>query len=87
MNINYKLIQPFEYDNIVKFKLSKGKYNYSYAGENLAMGFGKDEKAQNLAWKNSPTHYANIVKPKFTEVGIAVCKDRVVVEFASPVLK
>lgn len=29
MNINYKLIQPFECNEIVKFKLNKGKYNYS----------------------------------------------------------
>lgn len=60
-------------------------YDYTYAGENLAMGFGKDEEAQNLAWKNSPLHYSNIVKPGYSEVGIATCgKDRVVVEFAQP---
>lgn len=46
-------------------------YNYSMAGENLAVNFFEsDDVAQ--AWMNSPTHRANIVKDKYTEIGIGV---------------
>lgn len=43
-------------------------YKYSYAGENLAMNFTDSENVE-LAWMDSPTHRANIVKPQYTEVG------------------
>jgi hypothetical protein len=46
-------------------------YKYSYAGENLAVDF-TDSTAVESAWMNSPTHRANIVKPQYTEIGIAV---------------
>jgi hypothetical protein len=48
-------------------------YEYSLAGENLAVNFFEsDDVAQ--AWMDSPTHRANIVKPNYTEVGIAVAR-------------
>ena len=46
-------------------------YRYTYAGENLAVDF-TDSTAVETAWMNSPTHRANIVKPQYTEIGIAV---------------
>lgn len=46
-------------------------YVYQYAGENLAVNFA-DSKDVTLAWMNSPTHKANIVKPVYTEIGIGV---------------
>lgn len=46
-------------------------YDYQYAGENLAVGFETSSGTMN-GWKNSPTHYANIVKPEYTEIGIGV---------------
>lgn len=43
-------------------------YTYQKMGENLAFG---QLSARGLAvdWKNSPTHYRNVVDPVFTEIG------------------
>ncbi|BDQ04901.1 MAG: hypothetical protein KatS3mg084_0419 [Candidatus Dojkabacteria bacterium] len=46
-------------------------YDYIYAGENLAKDFENSTEVIN-AWMNSPTHKANIINPKFSEIGIAV---------------
>jgi len=45
--------------------------DYTVAGENLGKGF-TDVNKLNQAWLNSPAHRANIVKPEFNEVGVAV---------------
>lgn len=46
-------------------------YNFELIGENLALGnFGTDQKLV-TAWMNSPKHRANILNPKFTEIGIS----------------
>lgn len=45
-------------------------YDYAYAGENLAIHF-VDSEMVHTAWMNSPTHRANIMQDKFTEIGIA----------------
>jgi uncharacterized protein YkwD len=45
-------------------------YDYSYAGENLAVNFENSEDVE-TAWKNSPTHWYNIINPKYVEIGIA----------------
>ncbi len=46
-------------------------YKYQTAGENLAMGFAGVEEVV-VAWKASPTHYANLVDKDFTEIGAAM---------------
>jgi hypothetical protein len=46
-------------------------YKYQYAGENLAVNF-TDSKDVTVAWMNSPTHKANIVKGNYTEIGTGV---------------
>lgn len=46
-------------------------YKYQYAGENLAVNF-EESKDVTVAWMNSPTHKANIIKSEYTEIGIAV---------------
>jgi Uncharacterized protein with SCP/PR1 domains len=46
-------------------------YEYSYAGENLAINFSDSEDVTQ-AWMNSPTHRANIVKSSYTEVGTGI---------------
>ncbi|MBU6323398.1 hypothetical protein KGQ55_01785 [Patescibacteria group bacterium] len=51
--------------------LSGAGYDYSYAGENLAVNFS-DSKDVETAWMNSPMHRANLLKPQYTEVGIGV---------------
>lgn len=48
-------------------------YNYLYAGENLAIDFVTAE-GSHLALMRSITHRDNILKPNYTEVGIAVKK-------------
>ena len=44
------------------------------AGENLGYGFWTPEEVC-LAWKNSRTHYNNILDERFTEIGIGVAAD------------
>ncbi|MBP6856456.1 MAG: hypothetical protein KBC42_01485 [Candidatus Pacebacteria bacterium] len=51
----------------------KAGYSFSYAGENLAVGFVQSEDVNN-GWLNSPTHKANIIDEHFTEIGIATMK-------------
>ena len=46
-------------------------YNYQAAGENLARDFMSTPDMIN-AWMNSPSHRANIVNPRYQEIGIAV---------------
>ncbi len=46
-------------------------YNYSYAGENLAIGYSDASELFN-AWMNSATHRQNILNPNFREIGMAV---------------
>ncbi len=48
-------------------------YKYSAAGENLAINFA-DSQDINSAWMNSPSHRANILNNKFTEIGVAAAK-------------
>ncbi|MBI2458924.1 MAG: CAP domain-containing protein [Parcubacteria group bacterium] len=55
--------------------LEKIGYEYSTAGENLAVGFSRAEDVV-AAWKNSPTHYDNIIDPGFKEIGAAVADGR-----------
>lgn len=71
--------------------ISRAGYKYVYAGENLAVNFTDSDQVVN-AWLASPTHRFNILRPQYTEIGIATStgyyKGRpavfVVEEFASP---
>jgi len=53
------------------FWFEKNKYDYTYAGENLAMDFQTAEKQQQ-SWMESESHRKNILNPNYQEVGIAV---------------
>ncbi|MDD5552116.1 MAG: CAP domain-containing protein [Candidatus Pacebacteria bacterium] len=53
--------------------LEKSGYNYRYAGENLAIDF-IDSGELFQAWYSSSVHRANIVNPRFKEIGMAVLK-------------
>ena len=46
-------------------------YQYRVAGENLARDFDETTRMVN-AWMASPTHRANILNSRYTEIGIAV---------------
>jgi hypothetical protein len=48
-------------------------YVYAHAGENLAIHFTDSDEVVE-AWMNSPSHKANIVSGKFTEIGVATAK-------------
>lgn len=50
-------------------------YVYAHAGENLAIHF-TDSAEVVEAWMNSPTHRANIVDGKFTEIGVGTARGR-----------
>lgn len=56
------------------FDLSK--YKYTYAGENLAIGF-VDAKTTVDAWANSPSHRANLLNPNYKEIGIAIAPAKI----------
>lgn len=53
------------------FWFAQSGYNFSYAGENLAVGFNESIDVQ-TGWMNSPTHRDNILSVNFSEIGIAV---------------
>jgi hypothetical protein len=44
-------------------------YEFLYAGENLAIGYGTADHVVE-AWRKSATHYANLVYPFFVDIGI-----------------
>lgn len=51
--------------------LDTARYEYGYAGENLAVNF-TDSKDVTDAWLLSPTHRANLLNPHFSEIGIGI---------------
>ena len=57
-------------------------YIYKAAGENLAINFTSDGDLIN-AWMASPTHKANIINPKYTEIGIGRCGNIIAAHYAS----
>lgn len=46
-------------------------YQYIMAGENLAIGFQKSEELINV-WSESRLHYANLINPNYSEIGVAL---------------
>lgn len=58
-------------------------YNYTYAGENLAVGYSDPHELEN-SWMSSPKHRANILSPLYSDMGLAVITQNnttVVVQF------
>ena len=53
--------------------IKSANYDYQYAGENLAIGFLDSEEVYQ-AWDDSPSHKANLLNPKYQDIGIAVLK-------------
>ena len=53
--------------------LQKTGYSFTSAGENLAVNFIDSNDVMN-AWMNSPTHRANILNRKYTEIGIGMAR-------------
>jgi uncharacterized protein YkwD len=69
----------------------RANYNYSYAGENLAVLFSTPEETEE-AWMDSPSHRANIMSKNYTDIGVGIATGTyegvptlfIVQEFASP---
>ncbi len=55
----------------LRYWLSSKGYSYQVAGENLAIGYSAPTEVLE-AWKNSPTHYANLIDPEYNEIGVAM---------------
>lgn len=53
--------------------IEKSGYNYSHAGENLALGFLRADQTVS-AWMDSPSHRANIMNSNYKEIGVATGK-------------
>lgn len=51
--------------------MREARYSYKVAGENLARDF-LDTSSMVSAWMASPTHRANIMNPRYSDIGIAV---------------
>lgn len=51
--------------------IDESTYNYTEAGENLAIGFQYSEDICE-AWKNSPAHRDNLLKGSFEDVGFGI---------------
>ncbi|MCC3380991.1 CAP domain-containing protein [Paenibacillus farraposensis] len=63
------------FDMMKKFGVS-----YTYAGENIAMGQKTPQEVMN-AWMNSQGHRENILKPEYTQIGVAYYNGYWVQEF------
>ncbi len=48
-------------------------YDYTLAGENLAISFLTAEDVMN-AWENSPLHRENLLEPKYEDIGVGILK-------------
>ena len=55
------------------FWIEKNNYEYTHAGENLALGFLRADETV-TAWMNSPSHRANITNINYNEIGVATGK-------------
>lgn len=51
----------------------KSGYQYTYAGENLAIDFFESSDVVQ-AWKNSPSHWENLVNQNYKDIGVAVVR-------------
>lgn len=56
--------------------IETNNYGYTYAGENLAIGFLTAKDTVD-AWENSPSHRANLANPNFKEMGVAVAPAKI----------
>ncbi len=53
------------------FFITSAGYSYQHAGENLARDFTTAGGVVS-AWQASPTHMANLISPKYKDIGVAV---------------
>ncbi|MBT4210005.1 MAG: CAP domain-containing protein [Candidatus Komeilibacteria bacterium] len=58
-------------DRALRHWLYDLNYNFRVAGENLAIGFSDADDVV-AAWKESSTHYSNLIDPDYTQIGVGV---------------
>jgi hypothetical protein len=56
--------------------IDKTTYHFLYMGENLAMDFSSAQIAHN-AFKQSPSHWKNIMNPKYQDMGVGVAVGKI----------
>lgn len=56
--------------------IEKNRYDYAYAGENLAIGFLSAPDTVN-AWANSASHRTNLLNQNYKEIGVAVAPAKI----------
>jgi len=70
--------QYFSHNSLDGIKFSawvrEENYRYLIVGENLALGFDNPE-AVIKAWMESPDHRANILNPRFKDIGLVVMEN------------
>lgn len=59
------------YHRPLDYFMAQAGYDYQIAGENLSMGLFVAEDVFR-AWKNSPTHYANLIDPDYADIGFGI---------------
>ncbi|MCX7935723.1 MAG: CAP domain-containing protein [Planctomycetota bacterium] len=64
--------------SLVENRLSRRRLEWVEAAENVARNKGYADPVQEAlrAWMNSPEHRHNILSPRFSETGIAVCRSQ-----------
>lgn len=64
-------------------RANQQNYHFQNVGENVAQGHQSIEQVM-VSWMNSPGHRVNILRPVFTEIGVARINDTWVQVFGSP---
>jgi len=70
INQYFAHVSPQNFD-LEHFLKSASYTDYFTVGENLAMGYDNAQEVV-TAWKNSPTHYSNLVDSNFQEIGVGL---------------
>jgi uncharacterized protein YkwD len=59
--------------SVLASRVTAAGYQYRFVGENLAMGQSTPRNVV-TAWMNSPDHRANMLDPRFTQMGVGVAR-------------
>ena len=60
-------------NHVLSYFLHQAEYDYTVAGENLAVGYF-DAESMMKAWQASPSHRANLLDKDYTEIGVSMAK-------------
>lgn len=72
-NQYFEHVSPVNQEDISSYVLRE-EYQYSYVGENLALGDFQNEEEMLAAWMASFGHRENILSSNYTQIGVAVKK-------------